>query len=136
VFLGKDGFITPRDLLRWAERGSSSKDELAKDGYMILAERLRSNDEKQCVQEEIERHLQVKIDLESLYYGNDSEARRLLYEVQNSTDNLDTKDIVSSIAPTRSLLRLVTLVLRAARQKEPVLLVGGQFFYFCCNALV
>jgi midasin len=39
VFLGKDGLITPRDLLRWAERRASSKMQLAQDGYMLLAER-------------------------------------------------------------------------------------------------
>lgn len=127
VFLGKDGFITPRDLLRWAERGSSSKLELAREGYMLLAERLRTDDEKVCVKEEIEKHLKVTIDHESMYYGEEAEARKLLADVQ-STENNDgmSNQLIQSIAPTKSLLRLVTLVLRAAKQKEPVLLVGGK----------
>ena len=53
----KDGFITPRDLLRWAGRGPSSKIELAREGYMLLAERLRTLEEKDCVKEVIEKHL-------------------------------------------------------------------------------
>jgi midasin len=128
VFLGKDGFITPRDLLRWAERGASTKQDLARDGYMILAERLRTNDEKECVKETIEEHLKVQIDVESMYYGVDSEALRILNEVHNGKyDNEQTTALVDTIAPTRSLLRLVTLVLSAIKQKEPVLLVGGKY---------
>jgi midasin len=127
VFLGKDGFITPRDLLRWAERRAPSKLELAREGYMLLAERLRTEDEKCCVREEIEKHLKVTIDYESMYYGEESEARKILAEVRNAAcDDLVTKQLVDSIAPTRSLLRLVTLVLRATKQKEPLLLVGGK----------
>lgn len=38
---GKNGFITPRDLFRWATRGSTSTDKLASEGYMLLAECLR-----------------------------------------------------------------------------------------------
>ncbi|EEC43465.1 predicted protein, partial [Phaeodactylum tricornutum CCAP 1055/1] len=109
VFLGKNSFITPRDLLRWAERHATGKIELAHEGFMLLGERLRTREEKDCVREEIEKHLNVKIDLETLYFSESSEARSVLHP---------------TIAPTRSLLRLVTLVLRCVRQREPVLLVG------------
>jgi midasin len=124
VFLGKDGLITPRDLLRWAERGGSSKLALAQEGYMLLAERLRSEDEKVIVKEEIESHLKVVIDCDELYYGENSEARAILARATPATEtNLVS---LSSVAPTKSLLRLLTLVLRCVRQKEPVLLVGGK----------
>ena len=115
VFLGKDGLITPRDLLRWAERGGSSKLALAHEGYMLLAERLRSADERNIVKEEIESHLGVVIDVQEIYYGDKSEARTLLSKLP-----------LTHIAPTKSLLRLLTLVMRCVRQKEPVLLVGGE----------
>jgi midasin len=32
VFAGKDGFITPRDLLRWGNRSPGSNKELAETG--------------------------------------------------------------------------------------------------------
>ena len=41
VFQGKHGFITPRDLLRWAGRNPRTSQELAEEGFMLLAERLR-----------------------------------------------------------------------------------------------
>lgn len=126
VFLGKDGFITPRDLLRWAERGASSKVELAREGYMLLAERLRTKEEKEYVREELESQIKVKIDLESFYYGDSSDARVLLDKSLNDGDATRPDDLFSSIAPTKSLLRLVTLVLRCIKQREPVLLVGGK----------
>lgn len=40
-FAGKHGFITPRDLFRWAERGAISYQDLADNGFLILGERLR-----------------------------------------------------------------------------------------------
>ena len=125
VFLGKDSFITPRDLLRWAERRSLSKLELATQGYMLLAERLRSEEEKLLVREVLEDVLKVELDMEKCYYGENSEARRLLIETAEKPRFLhDT--FLSSIAPTKSLLRLISLVLRCIRQREPVLLVGGK----------
>lgn len=49
VFAGRHGFVTPRDLFRWAERRASSYEQLGRDGYAILAERLRKDEEKQLV---------------------------------------------------------------------------------------
>jgi len=128
IFLGKDGFITPRDLLRWAERGSSSKIELAQEGYMILAERLRTEEEKEWIKRAIETQLKVELDLDSLYYGEASEARLLMGKVKELAGSLGDEKLLRSIAPTRSLLRLVTLVSRCIKQREPVLLVGGKCF--------
>lgn len=124
VFLGKDSFITPRDLLRWAERQSSSKLELAEQGYMLLAERLRSEDEKELVQEVLEEHLKVKLNMDEIYYKEESEARLLLKQATEKTE-LCANPLMDSIAGTQTLLRLITLLLRCIKQKEPVLLVGG-----------
>ena len=46
VFHGKDGFITPRDLFRWADRKPDSYQSLAEAGYMLLGERLRQQPEQ------------------------------------------------------------------------------------------
>lgn len=126
VFRGKDGLITPRDLLRWAQRRVSSKEELALEGYMLLAERLRDVDEKTVVKRIIEETFKVDLNCHELYFGSESRARKLI-------EGVFTSDIVKSaglslqeIAPTKSLLRLLTLVERCVDQKEPVLLVGGK----------
>lgn len=70
IFAGKHGFITPRDLFRWANRFrmfGMSYEDLAKDGYFLLAERLRDENEKVVVKEVLERHLRAKINVDTLY---------------------------------------------------------------------
>ncbi|PKU82584.1 hypothetical protein MA16_Dca017517 [Dendrobium catenatum] len=70
VFAGKHGFITPRDLFRWANRFrffGNSYEDLAKDGYFLLAERLREENEKNVVREVLERRLNVKLLINDLY---------------------------------------------------------------------
>ena len=124
VFRGKDGLITPRDLLRWAERGGSSKSDLAMEGYMLLAERLRSDEEKEIVRCVIEEQLRVSIDCEAFYYAADSKARIQLDSISKGEEKEYEGLSLHSIAPTRSMLRLLTLVNRCVKQKEPVLLVG------------
>ena len=131
LFLGKDSFITPRDLLRWAERRSTSKLELGQEGFMLLAERLRTGEEKLLVKSVIEDSLQVNLRIDDVYYGENSEARKLLENVIHRGGS--DERLISSIAPTRSLLRLLTLVLRCMHQKEPVLLVGGKSLPRCSS---
>ena len=129
VFLGKDGLITPRDLLRWAERRASSKLELAQDGYMLLAERLRTAEEKTLVKDEIEQQMKVTLNLDKFYYGPESPARIALAEVGKRVALFEK---MPAIAPTKSLLRLMCLILRSINQLEPILLVGGKhLFHFC-----
>ncbi|XVF74359.1 hypothetical protein PTKIN_Ptkin13bG0104300 [Pterospermum kingtungense] len=114
VFAGKHGFITPRDLFRWADRfriSGISYEDLARDGYHLLAERLRVDDEKHVVQEVLERHLRVKLVKDDLYKPE------LLGEdpVPQSLGN---------VILTKSMRRLYFLVRRCYKFREPVLLVG------------
>jgi midasin len=125
IFLGKDSYITPRDLLRWAERKSSSRMDFAEQGYMLLAERLRTDEEKEMVKSVLEEHLKVKLNPSEMYYGEQSMARKILQDALQNAE-LSEDPLVASIAPTRSLLRLISLVLTCIEQKEPVLLVGGK----------
>jgi midasin len=71
VFAGKHGFITPRDLFRWANRyrifEGKSYEDLAKDGYLLLAEKLRDDNEKVVVQDALEHNLRVKLNVTELY---------------------------------------------------------------------
>ncbi|KAK1933967.1 Midasin [Phytophthora citrophthora] len=80
VFAGKSGFITTRDLLRWAERRPATKQALAEEGYCLLAERLRKDEEKQVVKQVLEKKCNVKIDLDALYYSGKPRESNLLNE--------------------------------------------------------
>ncbi|CAL4925261.1 unnamed protein product [Urochloa decumbens] len=124
VFAGKHGFITPRDLFRWANRYRTfegrSYEDLAKDGYLLLAERLRDDNEKIVVQEALERHLRVKLNITDLY---NSEVTR---EDNLSLDaiRLRVEERFGNITWTKSMWRLYFLIERCYRSREPVLLVG------------
>ncbi|KNA10543.1 hypothetical protein SOVF_143350 isoform A [Spinacia oleracea] len=114
VFAGKHGFITPRDLFRWANRFSKygiSYEDLARDGYFLLAERLREEIEKNIVQEVLEKHLRVKLKKDELYKQGSVEAN---YFQEN----------VGNIVWTKSMRRLYFLIERCYQLKEPVLLIG------------
>ncbi|KAK8664402.1 hypothetical protein V6N13_084194 [Hibiscus sabdariffa] len=114
VFAGKHGFITPRDLFRWADRfriSGISYEDLARDGYHLLAERLRVEDEKHVVQEVLERHLRVKIVKDDLYNPE------LLGEEP-------VPESFGNVILTKSMRRLYFLVRRCYKFREPVLLVG------------
>lgn len=80
VFAGKHGYITPRDLFRWANRVRESAnsrgnsistkhryEDLVKEGYYLLAERLRDETEKSMVKEVLERHFQLALNEDDLY---------------------------------------------------------------------
>ncbi|KMT04854.1 hypothetical protein BVRB_7g170240 isoform A [Beta vulgaris subsp. vulgaris] len=114
VFAGKHGFITPRDLFRWANRFRKygiSYEDLARDGYFLLAERLRDETEKNIVQEVLEKHLRVKLKTEELYNQESPKTRSLGEDVGN-------------IVWTKSMERLYFLIERCYQLQEPVLLVG------------
>ncbi|KAG7997478.1 hypothetical protein I3843_01G213100 [Carya illinoinensis] len=123
IFAGKHGFITPRDLLRWANRFrafGTSYEDLAKDGYYLLAERLRDEDEKLVVQEVLERQLRAKLVKDDLYKqdgvgGNPS---------FNPCDGAGVSGSLINVVWTKSMWRLYFLVKRCYELREPVLLVG------------
>jgi midasin len=56
VFAGREGFVTMRDLLRWGMRRPQSWAQLAADGFMLLAERLRNPAEVDAVRSVLQRH--------------------------------------------------------------------------------
>lgn len=66
VFAGRHGFITPRDLFRWAERGAVGYEQLAVDGFCVLGERLRSSEERALVVEVLQSVLRVQLDMEQV----------------------------------------------------------------------
>ncbi|WVZ15742.1 hypothetical protein V8G54_013308, partial [Vigna mungo] len=122
VFAGKHGFITPRDLFRWADRAQrfgNSNEDLAKDGYYLLAERLRDEDEKSVVQEILEKYFRVKLNIKSLY-----EQISCRDNSSNLLVGFGGSDGLESVLLTKGMQRLYFLVERCYNLREPVLLVG------------
>lgn len=104
AFAGKLGFITPRDLFRWAERPTDGYQQLAENGYFILAERLRSPIEKEIVKEVLSSILNVPLDVGNLFSKPE-----------------DRQGPLEWIPSTVRTFRLVEKCLEAS---EPVLLIG------------
>ena len=61
MFAGKHGFITPRDLFRWAERGAVGYEQLAENGFAVLGERLRLPAERDTVAAVLQKTLNIKV---------------------------------------------------------------------------
>ncbi|KAF4625784.1 hypothetical protein G7Y89_g12380 [Cudoniella acicularis] len=114
LFEQKDSFATLRDLFRWALRDADNREQLAANGYMLLAERVRNSDERVAVQEIIERIFKVKLDPAVLYDAN------LSPEIKAYDATANTQGVVW----TQAMRRLYVLVSHALRNNEPVLLVG------------
>ncbi|KAK5577473.1 hypothetical protein RB653_002414 [Dictyostelium firmibasis] len=125
VFAGKHGAITFRDLFRWAERHPSSYEELGIAGYQLLAERLRKDEEKLIIKQVIEKHLKIKLDIESIYSCDDKpEFSKLLQLLSENDSELSKSNHLEKIVWTRSMKRLFSLVGKCLEHKEPILLVG------------
>ena len=117
VFESKHGFATLRDLFRWAGRDAVGYQELADNGYMLLAERTRRAEDKAVVKEVIESVMGVRIDEDVMYNLNrpDVEVVSFLgHPIPTS----------SKIIWTKAMQRLYTLVCRGLKFNEPILLVG------------
>lgn len=109
LFEQKNSFATLRDLFRWALRDAVGYEQLASNGYMLLAERCRTPQEKEVVQRTLEKVMKVKLDMDKYYEG------------------LEDKSLVakeSSVVWTKALRRLSVLVSTCLQNNEPVLLVG------------
>ncbi|EJC98837.1 P-loop containing nucleoside triphosphate hydrolase protein [Fomitiporia mediterranea MF3/22] len=109
IFEGKEGFATLRDLFRWANRDAQGYQELADNGYMLLAERTRRPEDKLVVKDVIEKVMKVTISEDSLY-----SMEKLGAAIKSR----------GGIVWTKPMQRLFILLSRALRHNEPVLLVG------------
>ncbi|CAH9088613.1 unnamed protein product [Cuscuta europaea] len=122
VFAGKHGFITPRDLFRWANRFKEfgkSYEDLAHDGYYLLAERLRDENERCIVRGILEKKFRVKLSQDFMYKQEGGSGGS--FEVGKNPTVLEN---FGDIVLTKSMERLYFLVERCYKMREPVLLVG------------
>ncbi|KAJ9475426.1 Midasin [Pseudozyma hubeiensis] len=125
VFETKQAFVTLRDLFRWGNREAVGYQQLAENGYMLIAERARRSDDKDIVKEVIEKVMRVKLDVDRMYLleGQDSEAT--LARMGTGLGSAIIKTLSStSIVRTSAFQRLLCLVATSLRYNEPVLLVG------------
>jgi len=117
VFAGRHALITLRDLFRWALRPHENIEQLAENGYLVLAERIRHEDEKIFIRATIESVCGCKIDTEKLYDLTLMAAERK-WPIQ--MDKLNAMNITW----TKAMQRAFSLVLQCYLAGESVLLVG------------
>ena len=77
AFAGKQGFITLRDLFRWGERYRLAGERegtfydwdqhIADEGYLVLAGRVRKQEECHVIQDVIKRHINRTVDPQKLF---------------------------------------------------------------------
>ncbi|XP_065176268.1 midasin-like [Sycon ciliatum] len=141
VFEGKHGFITLRDLFRWAERYRRSPkyaqlydwdQHLAEDGFLLLAGRVRRPDEEVIIRSVLEKRFKCSIDTDRLF-GNWSAKSSPVFEsmspatrpvLEAAVGHAQQSESFKHLVWTRPLRRLVVLAGRAMEFDEPLLLVG------------
>uniref|UniRef100_A0A3Q4MRM4 Midasin n=1 Tax=Neolamprologus brichardi TaxID=32507 RepID=A0A3Q4MRM4_NEOBR len=128
VFAGKHGFITLRDLFRWADRyrleeqAEASRDwlqHLADDGYMLLAGRVRKPEEEVIILSILEKHFKRTVNPEYLF--SQKQVAICLHYFNDSSTQVEFRHVVW----TQDMRRLAVLLGRALRFGESVLLVGN-----------
>ena len=112
-------FATLRDLFRWALRKNDTIGQLAANGFMLLAERVRNPEERRTLKAIVESVMskngpRVTIDERALYARNSA-------EVLHHNRSANGEGVV---VWTKAMRRLYVLVSRAIENNEPVLLVG------------
>ncbi|XP_077950103.1 midasin isoform X1 [Gasterosteus aculeatus] len=129
VFAGKHGFITLRDLFRWADRyrleeqTDAAQDwlqHLADDGYMLLAGRVRKPEEEAIILSILEKHFKRTVNPEMLF-----SQKQVTSQFSPFIDSIaGVPEEFRHVVWTHSMRRLAVLVGRALRFGESVLLVG------------
>lgn len=113
-------FATLRDLFRWAQRKADTIQDLANNGYMLLAERVRKEEERVAVKKIIETVMsrkgpRVAVDEERMYSEDTSPEIKLCKDKDGAG---------GGVVWTKAMRRLFVLVAHAIRNDEPALLVG------------
>ena len=126
---GKRGYLTLRDLFRWADRCSLADQptqfydwerHFAEEGFLVLASKVRIDSEAETVQKCLEKIFKRSINPEELYELSEQNKSVTRNDVLATLKAATDEDIVW----TRSAIRMAVITLHSLRFKEPVLLVG------------
>ncbi|XP_033336576.2 midasin [Megalopta genalis] len=132
TFAGKKGFITLRDLFRWAERYRLAPDHkgtlydwsqhLADEGYLVLSSKVRHPEECLEIIQVLKKHLKRDVDPESLFSLSDktSPVTKPILECLLSKKIPGFEHIVW----TFQMRKMAVLLTKACDFREPVLLIG------------
>lgn len=112
IFETKNSFATLRDLFRWGNREAIGYEQLAINGYMLLAEKNRKVEEKYIIKKALEKVMRVQIDVDELYNSQFNEIKEKL--MVNETEVVWTKE----------MKKLSILIIDALKNNENILLVG------------
>lgn len=103
-----------RDLIKWGNREVACLEDLAMEGYCLLAERLRTAEEREFIAKVIEKHCKVKLDVPAFY---EDYSRRVL-------EPLMQVELPFYLQLNAGFKRMACLVLKSLVNREPVLLIG------------
>ncbi len=126
ILSGKQSFITVRDLIKWATRPIITTEDIAYEGYILLAERLRNAGEKEVVKKILEKHCKVKLDVKK-YYNDYCSKKEIVEKIAKFNEALLLTPSIgglTKISWTNSMKRLYAIADKCVKNKEPVLLVG------------
>lgn len=123
LFSGKHGAVTTRDLIKWGRRQPATLEAVTIEGYMLLAEKLRTEEEQQSVLAILQTACKTTFSPVSIYAGptHSDTLMEMSNMLRNGTISVEG---IKEIAITSSLRRLWTLVGRAMQFNEPALLIG------------
>ena len=124
IFAGRHALVTLRDCFRWAERHAGNVQELAEDGFMVLAERCRRAEEVDFIRSTVESACKSKIDT-ALLYNLPAFCKQRGWDVEaEALKNIPERANHLGITWTKPIQRLFATVYLCVRFKEPVLLIG------------
>ena len=129
LFEARHSFATLRDLFRWAFREAGFREDLASNGLFLLAERVRTKDERLAVKSIIEdamsNSLGKGVNTITTHGMGISLSEEQLYSRDALEKAAGSAQVFSQeIVWTKPARRLYILVAEALKNNEPVLLVG------------
>ncbi|XP_053995785.1 midasin isoform X2 [Hylaeus anthracinus] len=132
TFAGKKGFITLRDLFRWAERYHLAPEtkgtlydwsqHLADEGYLVLSSKVRHPEECSEIIQVLKKHLKRNVDPNSLF----SLSEKTSPVTKPILESLLSKKVTGfeHVVWTYQMRKMAVLLTKAYDFKEPVLLIG------------
>lgn len=91
---------------------------------MILAEKIRADEEKRVVLDALEDVMRVKLNVEAIYEACFETVRKQVIDAFTQDTDQEVVKLMNSVVWTGAMKRLFSLVFNCIQHNEPVLLVG------------